>query len=158
MAISGIPFSMLLILLVAGAADNEPGLGDVKFDDIHHQCAESGLCDSERSDLQAGSRDGSSIMRAAVPGGGRLLVLYQYYETPRAAQNLRFFLAKTVYEPAQQHGNAQTQGVDDPQGGLSENPAHLCELRLRGACRGNLVSAFQEHMTHSRKESITFSS
>lgn len=149
---------MLLILLVADAADNEPGLGDVKFDHVHHQCAESGLCDSERSDLQARSRDGSSVRRAAVPGGGRLLVLYQYYETPKAAQNLRFFLAKTVYEPAQQQGNAQTQGVDDPHGGLSEKPARPCELRLSGACKGNLVLAFQENMMHSRKESITFSS
>ena len=39
----------------------------------------------------------------AETGRGRLLVLYQYYEAPKAADNLRFFLAKTVLERPGQH-------------------------------------------------------
>jgi hypothetical protein len=47
--------------------------------------------------------------RVRLPHGGRLLVLYQYHEAPKAAENLRFFLDVTVFGPAQRR--AETQGM-----------------------------------------------
>ncbi len=49
--------------------------------------------------------------RVRLPHGGRLLVLYQYHEAPKAAENLRFFLDVTVFGPAQRR--AESQGMGD---------------------------------------------
>lgn len=162
-------WTFLLVLVLAGAEEHEPGPAS------SHLYGQRAACEG----LQTGrceAYDGSNIRRAAaVPEGGRLLVLYQYYETPKAAENLRYFLAKTVYEPAQQQGNTRSQGVDGDdqgeEGGAVNCLLHSVSLRLQsddcyhrwgilaGAYKNDLCATSQENvMMHTRKESIMSSS
>jgi hypothetical protein len=94
-----------LFALVVASSAFDTGAG---WSRAHEQGAGCFAHDGTHSGLQVAS------VRAPVPGGGRLLVLYQYYEAPNAAQNLRYFLAKTVYEPAQQRERARPQGGSVP--------------------------------------------
>ena len=95
----------LLALTAAGAAS-----------DIHsaHPCADSvGLSTASHHCRRARESGGhSSVIRAQVPGTGRLLVLYQYYEAPKAADNLRYFLAKTIFEPTSQRQRDAAAKID----------------------------------------------
>ena len=50
---------------------------------------------------EGGAENAVGVLRVKINGGGRLLVLYQYYEAPKAAENLRYFIAKSILEPAQ---------------------------------------------------------
>ena len=63
--------------------------------------------------LSYGISDDSTthVPRVRLPHGGRLLVLYQYHEAPKAAKNLRYFLDVTVFGPAQRR--AESQGMGD---------------------------------------------
>ena len=65
-----------------------------------------------------------SAPRVRLPHGGRLLVLYQYYEAPKAAENLRYFLDVAVLGPA--HRRAQTH-AGSASGGDSAHHDALAE-------------------------------
>ncbi len=84
---------MIILLSLAAASTGAP--------DAALTCAGSSYGISDDSTTH--------VPRVRLPHGGRLLVLYQYHEAPKAAKNLRYFLDVTVFGPAQRR--AETQGM-----------------------------------------------
>ena len=81
--------------------------------------------------------DVRTSVRAQPPGGGRVLVLYTYYEAPKAADNLRFFVAKTILEPAQHRARRSAQlrnactstgGESDTRYGSQDSSSDTCSV------------------------------